>query len=148
MMRATITRQRRRSARIGLVVLALGGAGVAACGGDDDTASRPERTEEGATAPATAASTPAAGTGAAVTIKGFLFKPNPLEVETGTEVSWTNEDQILHTVTSGTPDSRTGTFDLTFPERGAVAAFTFAEPGSYTYFCNRHNSMTGTVVVS
>ena len=134
-------------ARISLVVLVASGAGLAGCGGGGETASRDDETKKPATATATE-STPAADDGAAVAIKGFLFKPNPLEVEAGTEVTWTNQDQILHTATSGTPDARTTAFNLSFPERGATGAFTFDEPGTYQYFCDRHNSMTGTVVVS
>lgn len=86
--------------------------------------------------------------GAAVTVKGFLFKPSPLELKAGTEVVWTNEDQILHTVAAGTPPQKSGAFGGELPERGAVYRFTFKDPGTYPYFCERHNSMTGTVIVS
>ena len=84
---------------------------------------------------------------AAVTVKGFLFKPSPLEVKAGTEVTWTNEDQILHTVAAGAPGQPTGAFGGQMPERGAVYSFAFTNPGTYPYFCERHNSMTGTVIV-
>lgn len=84
----------------------------------------------------------------AVVINGFIFKPSPLAVKAGTEVTWTNQDQILHTVTAGTPGTETGVFNQELPERGAVVRFTFEDPGTYQYFCGRHNSMTGTVIVS
>src|SRR5262245_1203453 len=43
---------------------------------------------------------------AIVTIQLFQFKPVPLEVKAGTPVTWTNQDDILHTVTSGSPEQR------------------------------------------
>lgn len=116
-----------------LVLLALG---LGACGGDAGEADEAQSGREAATG------------GSAVEVKGFLFKPTPLEVKAGTEVTWTNQDQILHTVTAGKPDEIAETFRGEMAERGAVFSFTFADPGTYPYFCERHNSMTGTVVVS
>ena len=57
------------------------------------------------------ASTTVASTGA-VTVKQFQFMPAELAVQAGTEVTWTNEDDILHTATSGaTPGTSDGQFD-------------------------------------
>lgn len=119
--------------RTGLVLMSVVALVSVACGSEAETA------QDG---------TAADKAPAAVAIKGFIFKPSPLEVKAGTEVTWTNEDQILHTVTAGVPGSPTGTFDQEMPDRGAGFSFTFDQPGSYPYFCGRHNSMTGTVIVS
>ncbi len=81
-------------------------------------------------------------------IKLFQFKPNPLEIKAGTTVVWTNQDAIEHSVTGGTPPSANGTFDSGFFTQGQSFTFTFTKPGTYTYFCMRHNSMTGTVHVT
>lgn len=70
-----------------------------------------------------------------------------LEVAVGTTVTWTNTDQILHTVTTGTPDAPDGRIDGQMPEAGSTFSFTFTEPGTYAYFCSRHTFMTGTIVV-
>jgi plastocyanin len=40
---------------------------------------------------------------ASVTIRTFQFRPTPVEVRAGTRVTRTNQDDILHTITSGTP---------------------------------------------
>ncbi|MBA3943824.1 MAG: cupredoxin domain-containing protein [Herpetosiphonaceae bacterium] len=80
-------------------------------------------------------------------IKLFQFKPNVLEIKAGTTVVWTNGDAIEHSVTSGTPPTANGAFDSGFFTQGQSFTFTFTKPGTYSYFCMRHNSMTGTIVV-
>ena len=94
---------------------------------------------------------------ATVGISGFRFQPAELTVAAGTTVTWTNDDAILHTVTSGTsvkkddfgnyeikPDGRV---DGSLPDKGKTFSFTFTTPGEYAYFCSRHNNMTAQVVV-
>lgn len=135
---------RARLARTGLALLVAFGFILAACGGDSgDKAAKDETTEEPAAEPGQAEEADSA-----VTIKGFIFKPSPLPVKAGTRVTWTNEDQIQHTVTSGAPGSKDGKFDGTLDGAGKTFTFTFDTPGTYAYFCDRHNSMTGEVVVS
>lgn len=82
-----------------------------------------------------------------VEARGFLFRPDAIEVEVGTTVRFTNFDNIDHTVTAGTPESPTGDFDLDLPEMGAEAEITFDAPGTYAYFCAIHNHMRGTIRV-
>ncbi len=83
-----------------------------------------------------------------VTIQTFQFKPSSFEVKAGTGVSWTNRDDILHTVTSGTPEKPDGRFHLPLDGKGATYNVTFSDPGTYPYFCNRHRSMRGEIVVT
>ncbi len=92
-----------------------------------------------------------------VRISAFRFQPADLTVAAGTTVTWTNDDAILHTVTTGTSVKKDdfGNYDLTadgrvtgeMPDKGKTFSFTFAMPGEYAYFCSRHNNMTGRVVV-
>jgi plastocyanin len=84
----------------------------------------------------------------AVDIRVFQFQPGVVDVRSGTTVTWTNRDDITHTVTSGDPEHRTGRFDLRLPGRGASTAVRFGEPGVYLYFCNRHPSMRGEIRVN
>jgi manganese oxidase len=91
---------------------------------------------------------PPAAKPSAVTIQGFTFRPATLQVASGTTVTWSNTDSILHTATSGAPGSPTGVFDLKMPDAGTEASFTFDKAGSYPYFCSRHNAMTGTITVA
>ena len=60
---------------------------------------------------------------------------------------WTNHDAIIRSVTSGSPDNPTRAFDSGFLDQNQPFAFTFAEPGDYTYFCRRHSFMQGHVLV-
>ncbi len=91
------------------------------------------------------------GTGgkrAAVTIQTFQFRPVPLGVKAGTRVTWTNTADIEHTVTSGTPEIHDGRFNTPLDSKGATFSFTFTEPGTYPYFCDRHNEMRGEIRVN
>lgn len=116
---------------IGLIAL-LGLLALSGCSGSDSP-------------PASAAAADADDT--AVTIRLFQFQPSPLEVTAGTTVTWTNGDDILHTVTSGTPGAKDGRFDGTLNGSGTSHSVTFSESGTFAYFCSRHESMRGEVRV-
>jgi amicyanin len=78
---------------------------------------------------------------AAVKIGNFTFGPQELKVKSGTTVTWTNEDDIPHTVVS--PNNyRSKVLDT-----DGTYSFTFTTPGTYKYFCSLHPHMTGTIVV-
>jgi len=133
-----------------LWVALLAGAVLAGCGGGSSSSkeSQPAATSSSATS-APGESIPPSGLGNAVTVKLFSFSPSPLTVKAGTKVTWTNDDDILHTVTSGAPPgSGDGTFSGQLNGKGTSFAFTFDRPGTYKYFCMRHNSMTAEVDVS
>ena len=83
-----------------------------------------------------------------VTIQTFGFRPRTLEVRAGTRVTWRNQDDIEHTVTSGTPESRDDRFASVLSAKGAKYSVTFTKAGSYAYFCDRHPFMRGEVHVT
>ena len=77
----------------------------------------------------------------AVHIDNFVFEPAQLTVKVGQTVTWTNRDDIPHTVVcAGKFRSKTMDTDGTF-------SFTFTAPGDYKYFCSLHPHMTGAVKV-
>ena len=82
-----------------------------------------------------------------VTLQLFQFNPGRLEVKRGTVVTFTNQDDIRHTVTSGAPDRRDGKFGAELAGKGAATKVTFTEPGAYPYFCDRHQAMRGEIQV-
>jgi plastocyanin len=84
---------------------------------------------------------------ASVTIRTFQFRPTPIEVRAGAGVTWTNQDDILHTITSGTPESRDLRFEAPLDGKGASSTMTFTQAGIYPYFCERHPSMRGEIRV-
>ena len=87
------------------------------------------------------AATPAWAEDIAVKIDNFTFGPQELKVKSGTTVTWTNEDDIPHTVVS--PNN----FRSKPLDSEDKFSFTFTTPGTYEYFCSLHPHMTGTVVV-
>jgi len=89
----------------------------------------------------------AADAAAAATIRTFQFQPKTIAVQAGTTVTWTNEDNIDHTVTGGTPDAPRMDFDSGGFGKGRSFSATFDRPGDYAYFCAKHKSMRGTVRV-
>ncbi len=82
------------------------------------------------------------------TIKLFQFQPKALEIKAGATVKWLNGDDIEHSVTAGEPGKESGAFDSGFFKKGGSFEFAFKLPGTYEYFCKRHNSMKATVTVS
>jgi len=76
-----------------------------------------------------------------VTIDNFTFTPAELKVKVGDTVTWTNHDDIPHTVVSaGKFRSKTMDTDNSF-------SFTFTAAGDYKYFCSLHPHMTGMIKV-
>lgn len=100
------------------------------------------------TSPSTGETGPSSTDGSEVSIAGFLFEPDSIEVEVGTEVTWTNQDEILHTITAGEPGGAPGGFEGETPEAGSTFAHVFEESGTFPYFCARHEHMRGEVIVS
>ena len=79
---------------------------------------------------------------AAAKIDNFTFVPARLTVKAGTTVTWRNEDDIPHTVTSASQRFKSKALDT-----DDSFSFTFTEPGTYEYFCSLHPRMTATIVV-
>jgi plastocyanin len=78
-----------------------------------------------------------------VSIQDFFFEPDQLTVAPGTTVTWVNDGQTPHTSTADD-----GTWDSGTLQPGESFSFTFDEPGTYSYLCEIHPEMTGTVDVS
>jgi plastocyanin len=81
--------------------------------------------------------------------KDKSFDPNPIEIKAGDSVTWMNDDNEVHTVTSGSQDaSNVGKeFDSGTLASGQSFTHKFDKPGTYEYFCSFHESMTGKVLV-
>jgi plastocyanin len=77
----------------------------------------------------------------------YAFTPKALTVKAGTTVSWKNLDQFAHEVKSSAGDPGAA-FDLGSQSGGKTVTHTFTAAGTYHYYCNIHNYMTGTIVVT
>jgi plastocyanin len=97
---------------------------------------------------------------AEVRVKLLAFAPSPLRIKAGTTVTWTDDEPVTHTVTSGTvtgvdattglragqqPDGR---FDGRLDGTGRTFSYRFAEAGEFSYFCSIHHGMNAAVVVT
>lgn len=83
-----------------------------------------------------------------VSIKGFKFTPASQSVPAGSTVTWTNDEDSLHTVTAGSPGDPSRLFDSGEIDTGEEFTFTFANSGQYPFFCARHDFMTGDITVT
>jgi glucose/arabinose dehydrogenase/plastocyanin len=100
------------------------------------------------TPPGTPAVTPTPGALVVdVDMQNFRFVPDEIEIEVGTTVRWTNQDNVPHTVTAGTRDNPTNLFDSGNLAPGATFTFTFNQVGTFNYFCALHPGMDGMVEV-
>lgn len=63
-------------------------------------------------------------------------------VTKGTTVTWTNNDNMMHTVTANDNSFNSGNLTT-----GGTYSFTFNSTGTFNYHCSIHSGMTGSVVV-
>ena len=92
---------------------------------------------------AVAVNVPFMNAAAQVTVQEYRFAADSVTITAGQSVSWTNHDQVAHTVTFESGD---------VPSSGDIVAHatyaaTFARPGVYRYHCAPHPMMKGVVVV-
>jgi plastocyanin len=79
----------------------------------------------------------------ALAVGGVLAAcPTTITVAPGAKVTFVNRDQTAHTATSNKPAFDTGTV-----RPGKSSRVTLSKPGKYTYYCQFHAFMHGTVVV-
>ena len=142
----------RKNVRKGMAAVAVAGLLLGACGGSSDSATAD-------TSGANEQEAPNEASGTEVSLRNVKFEPGEITIAAGDTVTWTNEDTVLHTVTSGTGQEQgvpgvsentdaepDGLFDHEMPE-GETFSFTFEKAGTFEYFCAIHPGMTGTVVV-
>ena len=77
-------------------------------------------------------------------ITNFAYVPPALTVASGSTVTWTNGDNVSHTVTAD--DGRSFGSDLL--GKGQAFQLTAPAPGTYTYHCAIHPFMKATLTVT
>ncbi|HEY1025348.1 MAG TPA: plastocyanin/azurin family copper-binding protein [Sphingobacteriaceae bacterium] len=85
---------------------------------------------------------PGGSSGTAVTIQGMAFSPSSLTVTTGTTVTWTNRDNVAHTVTADD-----NSFSSPLINNGGTYSRTFNTAGTFPYHCTPHPEMRATITV-
>ena|SRR4249919_3538464 len=117
--------------------LVLTAFALASCGGGGDSTS-----SEAESAPAETEAGGKLERSPKVEIVNFAYSPDPVRVQAGGKVIWQNMDSAPHTATADD-----GSFDTGTLEKGKLKSETFKEPGTYTYYCEIHPTMHGTVEV-
>lgn len=84
----------------------------------------------------------------AALLRDKAYQPNPVNVKVAGTVTWSNEDTVVHTVTSGSgfTDPNMGR-DFDSGLLGKGFSHIFFKPGEYAYFCQIHPTMVGKVIV-
>ena len=77
-----------------------------------------------------------------ILIGNYSFSPAEIRIGKGTEVIWKNNDGVEHTVTAAD-----GSFDSGTLGPDGVYKKRFDKPGTYSYHCEMHPSMAGSIVV-
>lgn len=80
-----------------------------------------------------------------VSIRNFTFVPSTLTVLPGTMITWRNEDDVTHAVSS--TGNASGMFQSGALIKGQEFSYTFGDVGTVEYICTYHPSMKGKIVV-
>ena len=125
-------------------VLILLAFGLAACGGSGDSSTESSASSDTSSEASGSAPAPSGEAARAEKVKivEFVYGPDPVTVQVGGKVTWQNEDTAPHTATADDGSFNTGTI-----ERGKIKSETFKQAGTFTYFCEIHPTMHGTVEV-
>ncbi len=78
-----------------------------------------------------------------VFVQNMAYNPVSITVQANTTIKWINKDGVAHTVTSDN-----GLFDSGSINNGGSFSYTFKTPGTYSYHCTPHPSMTAAVTVN
>jgi parallel beta-helix repeat protein len=116
------------------------GAPITACTESAATAPISHAEHEAGAAPAGAVPPPdLSGADAVVHIRGMRFEPRHVSVKLGQTVVWVNDDNVIHTITSGSGTQPSHTpLSSSFLTRGQTFRHTFDEKGQYEYLCLPH----------
>ena len=133
------------------ILSAISLLGLAACGGAEAPTPAPtaSSTPRPTATPKVAATVGASGEPVMAASDIADFTLENLTVKVGTTLTWTNQDNVGHTVTAGTPGNLTGEFRSATLTRSSTFSQTFDEVGTFQYFCEIHpSSMKATITVT
>lgn len=128
-----------------VIVLAVGGWVIYDHGKTNNNSLYGNNTNSSTQTNSNTNSTQSAATGNITISANMIFTPSQINVAKGATVTWTNNDNVAHTVIDdlnnvGGPAS--GNI-----EPGSTYSFTFNKTGSFQYHCSIHPAMRGTIVV-
>ena len=125
--------------------LALGGAFVAGCGGDDKKDDGGGGSAGTGAAPATAPSASATDASAVnVVMQNNQFAPEAIKVKVGQKIHWVNNDPYPHNVTATKGED----FKSKSINGGGTFDYTADKAGKIDYICTIHSGQRGTITVT
>jgi plastocyanin len=130
-------RRRLPAVLVTAAVIAVGSVLVIVLAGDSSGGGSPAGVT---TAPAGSGAGTASGI-VKIDISDFTYRPETVTVRAGSRVRWVNDDTAPHTATAA------GAFDTGALRKGDSKVLTLDKAGSYSYVCEFHPFMKGTVVV-
>ena len=123
-----------------------------ACGSSDEGSAG--GSSNGPTGPP---SPPSGPTAASISVFDFQFSPGSTQISVGSQVTWTNTGQSVHTVTSDSGQWDSGSISAPSSggdpyggggSAGGSYSRTFSQAGTFLYHCSIHANMNGTVTVT
>jgi len=78
-----------------------------------------------------------------VTISDFKFSPSGVTINVGDTVTWSNSGPTAHSA-----KANDGSFDTGILQKGSSGSHTFTQAGTFSYFCQPHPFMKGTITVA
>ena len=72
----------------------------------------------------------------------YVFEQTSVTIKAGDSVTWVNKGLESHSVTADSHEFDSKDFDA-----GQSWSYTFSTPGTFTYYCDPHPWMVGTVIV-
>jgi amicyanin len=128
-----------------VVAIVIVGGVIAAGGNKKDDKMAANTGTSTATSDSKAPDTSKAVATMAIEIKDYMFGPAVTKVKVGDTITWTNQDAVRHNIVAdkSSADAPNGPLFA----RGETFSFKFTKAGTYTYHCDPHPYMHGTVVV-
>jgi plastocyanin len=79
-----------------------------------------------------------------------FYAPPEVQVAAGNSIKWTNDDNVIHTVTQGKPSEGANSTEFNSGpiQPGGTFVHFFDESGTVDYYCTIHPHMKGKVIVN
>lgn len=78
-----------------------------------------------------------------INIEDFAFSPSELRIKKGDTITWTNKDNVKHTVTSDSGSE----LNSKLLSKNQQYFHTFNQIGAYNYHCTPHPNMKASIIV-
>jgi len=127
------------------LALACAALVAAGCGGSSNKSTSSSSQPAAPASSGGSGGTAASGGGVTINMKNISFDPKDKTVKVGQKVTWVNEDDVPHNVTTTGGAAKFNSSDF---GKGGTYAFTPKKPGTIQYTCTLHLGMDATLTVT